>query len=852
MNFSSSFPMNMVPESVKIGLNFRKKSPQAPQTSQYIPLEDDHINVSPTDPQLNKVPVSPNKVPVVPVSPKLSTAIPLTTAQRQIFDSFVKRELPPLVDDESDLDVDSDDDLPPLLEDDTIIQYPKSGPGSGSVILGSFDNFEPMTTPEDEMYLNAYKNEFGMDNIMDAMKYYGKNNAPRRIPVPMPMPIPMPMPRPLVNNLSEHPIFFTPDGFIETDISISGKKAKEIFDGVALVKLTNASCVHNGLKLVEGYNVDKNVFDYAQMCGPDGLYFCQLDDILEWLDYGHEPMVYMWDVELPDDAKVVMYDTKLKADKFILSNKRPISDWIVTKIASMIASNAKSIEILHFINGLTNEVKPSAEKMEEIYMHLIINDPSIVRNLSDKAFTYNVCLCAAQNYAGAYEYVSQYCLSHEIVFECVKMDNEIYETLPDSLKSIEMSQYMFRQDVANYEMIPDQYKTIEMTIRYLTDCSPLGPQRDPEINDYIPKRFHDHHEVIAKMIHNDGLHLKNLNYYEKTDMICRLAVKSNGLALEFVPIPYVDFYMCYDAVYNTVDAYHFVPDEFRNQELKEMMIKKSPKMINCLEIKDITRSMIMSIIFSSDQEILKSLAFHDQHIKDLFATNMYDFIEECEHLYCYVPRDYFAYEHALFMVEINPRAYEIFRTLGPDFTIDCVKYSGLHFKNIPSRSVTCAMLKDLVSVRQSIINELQDRFIFPELYEICIKKHGMKISDVPKQYLTPSIMKLQVEEHIEPEPDTESKSKIPEAPLSPKLQLDPVDPDLDIIQQVPVVLQGIYGQVPVVLINEQINPLPETNEQIEIIPAQYEHKQETVYSPKMSQSQQQFQDDSLIRVTDIN
>ena len=715
-----SFPMSMVPESVKIGLNFQKKSPK---TQSLLTTGNFQSTTSTTSTS--------------------STTIPPTI--KQVFDSFVNRKLPPLINDDFD---DSDDEMPPLIdESDDEIDIGTYLPKSKSMILGSIVDFEPKLSPNDDKFINASKKHYDMDQ------------------------------RPLVNNLSEHPIFYTEDGFVETDISISGKKAKEIFNGVPLVKLTNGSCVHNGMKFVEGCNVDRNVFDPTRTCGPDGLYFCKQDDIMMWLDYGYDSMVYMWDVELPDDARVVIYDDKLKSDKFILSNKKPISHHLYIKIMGMIEEDTKSQVVFDFINELPSAIIPS-DDMQMIYQTILNHDPSSIQFLPEDMFTYEVCLYAAKNYTCAYEYIKNHYLSHEILFECVKKNNILYCDLPDGYISTEMSQWMFRQDVYNYELLPDEHKTLDMTIKYLTECSPLGPRRNPEINDYVPYKFENHPEVILKMIHNNGMHLQNLNYFEKTDIICRLAIKSNGMAIEFVPLPLVDFYMCYDAVNENVQAYQFVPDCFRNQELKEMMIKKSPSLINTLPICDITRDMIMSVLLD-DLNILQFLP-NNQHIKNLFANNMCDFIDECADLYMYVPKEYFSYDHALYMIAINPKAFNSFRFLGSKFTLDCVKNSKLHFKHIPTQSVTCKLLKELVLCRGSIINELPDRFLFPELYEICIKEHWMKHNAVPKQFLTPRIAKLQKEEEIESESEIETKiftKTIPGNKLD--LDIDPVPETLD-------------------------------------------------------------------------
>jgi hypothetical protein len=95
-------------------------------------------------------------------------------------------------------------------------------------------------------------------------------------------------------------------------------------------------------------NILYQPFNSRKVCGPGGLYFCEERDYRKWLEYGDKKMVYMWDVEIPDDAIVVVMDEKVKTDKFILSNKRciylrdrPILPYVVLGgvVAYMIACN---------------------------------------------------------------------------------------------------------------------------------------------------------------------------------------------------------------------------------------------------------------------------------------------------------------------------------------------------------------------------------------------------------------------------------------------------------------------------------------------------------------------------------
>ena len=83
------------------------------------------------------------------------------------------------------------------------------------------------------------------------------------------------------------------------------------------VKLTTEDCIHNGYKYEEGLNVLNE-----KICGNGGLYFCRKEDFVKWIDYSDKIMYWIWDVVVPDDAKIVDMNDKLKTDKFILSNKR--------------------------------------------------------------------------------------------------------------------------------------------------------------------------------------------------------------------------------------------------------------------------------------------------------------------------------------------------------------------------------------------------------------------------------------------------------------------------------------------------------------------------------------------------
>jgi hypothetical protein len=105
---------------------------------------------------------------------------------------------------------------------------------------------------------------------------------------------------------------------------MTGSEFNEKYGDKEYFKLTCEDNVHNGFTFKEGLNEDVLEFDPAPTCMPGGLYFTDRDNIITWVEYGYKVMHWVWDVSIPDDAKVVVMDNKAKCDKFIITNKRCI------------------------------------------------------------------------------------------------------------------------------------------------------------------------------------------------------------------------------------------------------------------------------------------------------------------------------------------------------------------------------------------------------------------------------------------------------------------------------------------------------------------------------------------------
>jgi len=90
-------------------------------------------------------------------------------------------------------------------------------------------------------------------------------------------------------------------------------------------KLLNKKENHHGFQFKTGLNIDNIPFnsDKNQKCASGGIYFSKSQDILEWVKF---TSYWIREVVIPDDANVIEFEDKLRADKVILKKRMSLSD----------------------------------------------------------------------------------------------------------------------------------------------------------------------------------------------------------------------------------------------------------------------------------------------------------------------------------------------------------------------------------------------------------------------------------------------------------------------------------------------------------------------------------------------
>ena len=149
-------------------------------------------------------------------------------------------------------------------------------------------------------------------------------------------------------------------------------------DNPTYVKILRKDMTHHKFLYKEGLNVDTIPFNPTGTCSPGGLYFCTLEDMPLYIEYG----TLIADVELPADAAVYAEDHKVKADKIILKNIRPIQDhqcWSDLNFCKL--SVQQDGLALQYVKNQTEEICKLAVHQNGLAIQYVKNQTEEIRKL---------------------------------------------------------------------------------------------------------------------------------------------------------------------------------------------------------------------------------------------------------------------------------------------------------------------------------------------------------------------------------------------------------------------------------------------------------------------------------------
>lgn len=157
-------------------------------------------------------------------------------------------------------------------------------------------------------------------------------------------------------------------------------------------KLTNSSCVHNGYVFAEGLNVDYNTYGFS---------FCKKEDICIWLYYNGMQMKYIWEVNIPIDATRQDGIFGMTTNKFILSNRVEITEFLSKNFVESEKMALKATnQIGHLIGFL-----PMFLRTEPVYLSAVIQNWALLEDVPKDKITLEMCKAAIKQKQSAINFI---------------------------------------------------------------------------------------------------------------------------------------------------------------------------------------------------------------------------------------------------------------------------------------------------------------------------------------------------------------------------------------------------------------------------------------------------------------
>ena len=206
-------------------------------------------------------------------------------------------------------------------------------------------------------------------------------------------------------------------------MAITGKEFNETYPNANVVKLTVADNNHNGFQYKEGLNhlPDNDPFNDNPVCDKGGLYCCFKKDFGLWFHYGDKYMANIWSVTIPDDAKVVVMDNKIKVDRFILSNMEPL------------LSRDNCLTAVGQYGGALSHV-PKELRDKEMCLTAVGQCGLVLCHVPLELRDKEMCLTAVRQYGLALEYVPPELRDKEMCRTAVRQDGGALHYVPEELQ----------------------------------------------------------------------------------------------------------------------------------------------------------------------------------------------------------------------------------------------------------------------------------------------------------------------------------------------------------------------------------------------------------------------------------
>jgi hypothetical protein len=325
------------------------------------------------------------------------------------------------------------------------------------------------------------------------------------------------------------------------------KQAQLEFDyNKTYYKIVDETMKNYNFEFKEGLNVLDESFNPKGECTSGGFYFCNLENIVEWL-YLH-PNGFIFEVNIPPTGNVIKQLNKFKTNALILKNPLSFKTFIKKYNLELLAVKEAGLN-LKYIDDQTDDIcleavkqdgvalKYVTDQTDEICLEAIQNDCEALQYVDYDIKTEDFCLCAINNDPYALKYADtqteSMCLiaikqnphliqyvqkqTENICIEAVKQDG--FMLVHIKKQSINTCIKAVQQNGLALKYVINQHKII---------CIEAIRQNIYSFQ-FIKKYTED---ICLEAARLDGMLLEKIN--EQTDNICLQACKQNKNAIKYI------------------------------------------------------------------------------------------------------------------------------------------------------------------------------------------------------------------------------------------------------------------------------------------------------------------------------
>ena len=228
----------------------------------------------------------------------------------------------------------------------------------------------------------------------------------------------------------------------------------------------------------------------------------------------------------------------------------------------------------------------------------------------------------------------------------------------------------------------------------------------------------------------------------RTPELCELAVKQNGLALEYVPENIINKELCEIAVQKDGRSLEFIPEKLRTPELCELAVKQDGSSLRFIQQKQRTIELCQIAIASNGSSL--------QYVPNKYITEeFYELaVKQNGDALVGIPEEFRTKELCELAVKQNGEAlfYVPYELRTKELCEMAVKQSIYAIMSVPEKLKTLELCEMAVKQDKDAFKYIPNKYKTPQLCEVVVKQNSDFLRFVPKELRTPELCELAIKQ----------------------------------------------------------------------------------------------------------